>query len=1044
MAPPHERLPRWITGAALGAQGGAVLRLAVATAGATPSALLGAAAAVALGLGLGLLLYPARRDARGLAPLLILPGLAAVAAPLTRALGAVVEGLALDAAAVSWALLAIVALAVVPGARRIARPHTIGAALGLAVGFALPPVAGAALGAVGLVFAASPEGQPARAPAGELGLRALGAGAATLGGAWLYLSTRATLDPSALGFTASAFGFVAASAAGARVLRARAGGAALLGVAWMIGLWAVAGPAVPRLDDLSAALFDGARALGAAGPLLLAVPALGIGAAAGLGAGAVASGPALGLGAALGLLGALASIDRGGWTPLVIAAALAASAVLWGARRDQLLGVGLAAIAGALAFVLTPPEAHDLVVGRYANQREPGARDRDARLRADQETAWAGFSGGVAGAVSAASPTWKKKKAREDGAARPDIGEELPAEPLRIEIDGLMSEARSRAAATEALAGQLAWLLAASPGRALVLGDDTGRALRGGSAFERVTVATPVVPALRAAATLDPGAALRWLSGGVRLVPAHPELVLHSSGAQDAILEVSRAPWGDGARSALSAGHFAAVAKHLNPGGVYVLVLHLGWWAPETPAAALGELARSFDAVQLWLPPSGADSAIVVAAQAPLPLDRLIARLGGDASAPAPEPLRELGLDSAADLASLAVLGDAAVRAYAETSSAADPLGLRGLALSPAVLARPVLHLAGLGDRVASPDEIWASPLPDGLDAPLRARLSARAAFLAVVGDAARGDMEAVFTAARSLRDIEGEIGRSALDPLLEPHLDRGRNALNRARTDGVASPRWDEAKSAAVTAQMLNPDSPAPLVLLGDIALAQGNTNQAETQYQAAIERDKDDAAALTGLARVYRLRKDATRAEQALREAARAAPRQWAAWQNLGVFLLEQRRYADAEDALRRSAALAAGLPASSDPNQPSPAQSAPHMALAELYLATEVPTRALIEIERAVREGGGAYAWYLRGRAHFDLAQYDLAEDDFRQAVLADPDLIEARGAIGHLRAMQRDWRAAADSFRAVLARDPNNAPARENLKMVLEEIAKEEAN
>ena len=56
----------------------------------------------------------------------------------------------------------------------------------------------------------------------------------------------------------------------------------------------------------------------------------------------------------------------------------------------------------------------------------------------------------------------------------------------------------------------------------------------------------------------------------------------------------------------------------------------------------------------------------------------------------------------------------------------------------------------------------------------------------------------------------------------------------------------------------------------------------------------------------------------------------------------------------------------------------------------------------------------------------------------------DVAEDCGAIGHLRAMQRDWRAAADSFRAVLARDPNNAPARENLKMVLEEIAKEEAN
>ena len=102
-----------------------------------------------------------------------------------------------------------------------------------------------------------------------------------------------------------------------------------------------------------------------------------------------------------------------------------------------------------------------------------------------------------------------------------------------------------------------------------------------------------------------------------------------------------------------------------------------------------------------------------------------------------------------------------------------------------------------------SPDEIWATPLPNGLDAGLRARLSARAAFLAVVGDAARGDMEAVFTAARSLRDIEGEIGRSALDPLLEPHLDRGRNALN--RFPDSLKVLWQDRPTFRIARQVLN-----------------------------------------------------------------------------------------------------------------------------------------------------------------------------------------------------------------------------------------------
>jgi cytochrome c-type biogenesis protein CcmH/NrfG len=91
-------------------------------------------------------------------------------------------------------------------------------------------------------------------------------------------------------------------------------------------------------------------------------------------------------------------------------------------------------------------------------------------------------------------------------------------------------------------------------------------------------------------------------------------------------------------------------------------------------------------------------------------------------------------------------------------------------------------------------------------------------------------------------------------------------------------------------------------------------------------------------------------------------------------------------------------------------------------------------MVYAERGVITGGGAWAHALRGRCNFELRRYAEAEEDFRRAVLDDPSLIEARGAIGQLRAMEGDWTNAAEAFRAVLARDPSNAAARENLNRV----------
>ena len=62
---------------------------------------------------------------------------------------------------------------------------------------------------------------------------------------------------------------------------------------------------------------------------------------------------------------------------------------------------------------------------------------------------------------------------------------------------------------------------------------------------------------------------------------------------------------------------------------------------------------------------------------------------------------------------------------------------------------------------------------------------------------------------------------------------------------------------------------------------------------------------------------------------------------------------------------------------------------------------------------------------------MDELDQAEDDFRRAVLTDSRHARARGAIGHVRALRGDLKAAVESFRQVVVMDPTNAAARENL-------------
>jgi len=298
---------------------------------------------------------------------------------------------------------------------------------------------------------------------------------------------------------------------------------------------------------------------------------------------------------------------------------------------------------------------------------------------------------------------------------------------------------------------------------------------------------------------------------------------------------------------------------------------------------------------------------------------------------------------------------------------------------------------------------------------------SARLTWLDMLEQASTGNLEAAFSAARALGTQHGDIGASAIDALITPHIEDGQAALIAAAAGAPGNTAWDDALRFATTARMLAPKHHLPLTLLGDISLAQGRLPKALEDYQAALTAKPDHIPALEGVARWARLSQSPKQAEQALRTTTRHAPRDWRTWHNLGVFLLEQGRIEEASKAVDAAVGLA-----------PSD-EAAPSIVLTTILLDENQAGAALLRADALTKSHpDNGLSWFLRGRAHYALNRMGEAEEDFRKAVLTDSDLIEARSGIGLVRAVLGDIESAATVFRDVLQRDPGNAAARENLR------------
>ena len=197
-------------------------------------------------------------------------------------------------------------------------------------------------------------------------------------------------------------------------------------------------------------------------------------------------------------------------------------------------------------------------------------------------------------------------------------------------------------------------------------------------------------------------------------------------------------------------------------------------------------------------------------------------------------------------------------------------------------------------------------------------------------------------------------------------------------------------------------------VILLYPIAGIQGLTASA-TSGQAPKDARK---AYEKGLNAVKKSKLD--QAEQEFRKAAQTYPRYAEAWYELGKALERGERYPEAREAY--TSALAA------DSKYVYPYERLYQLALREQNWKELVDkTDQLLHLDPY--EFPAAY--YFNALGHLELRQYDAAEKSAQQAVDADRKLTNPKThyLLGAILVQKKDWRGAADSFRAYLKAAPN---------------------
>lgn len=237
--------------------------------------------------------------------------------------------------------------------------------------------------------------------------------------------------------------------------------------------------------------------------------------------------------------------------------------------------------------------------------------------------------------------------------------------------------------------------------------------------------------------------------------------------------------------------------------------------------------------------------------------------------------------------------------------------------------------------------------------------------------------------------------------------------------------------------AMELDPQDPLWPHLLGGVLQDAGQLDAAVTAYRRALELEPQDIPALVHLGEIHLLQGRREEGENALRKALAAEPVNAAANALLGQAALERGEFREAAERLEMALR---GAPAADRLHYPlsrayrglkDEAKAAEH--LGKVGSVGVRPADSMLDVVESLRTGERARLE--SGKRAYNAGRLAEAAEEFRRALEARPDSVEARINLAAALARQGDRSGAAARLREAVELAPANPTARFNLGLLL---------
>jgi tetratricopeptide (TPR) repeat protein len=296
--------------------------------------------------------------------------------------------------------------------------------------------------------------------------------------------------------------------------------------------------------------------------------------------------------------------------------------------------------------------------------------------------------------------------------------------------------------------------------------------------------------------------------------------------------------------------------------------------------------------------------------------------------------------------------------------------------------------------------------------------------------------------------------GRLGMVLLAHQFRDESVVCLARAEQLDPRNPRWPYYQALAVRrsapesaiahlrrAVAADSEYETPSLLLAELLLQRGETEEAETQFEAVLHRNPANSRARLGLAQIAFERDDWTVCLEQLHQALDDPHTRKAAHTFLAEVQQRRGQRTAAQEALRQAHELPDDLP------WPDPlAETVQALVVGHLEVVTHAAAllqqrqapQAIPLLQRAVEDyPESSWARVLLGRAYISVGALDDAEKVLRAALKREPDSVEGQFYLGVVLSERKNFAAAIPYFRAATRLKADYALAWYNLGVCLKQ-------